>query len=144
MPAGEAFSSRQAEDIDRAVRQAREISGLDFAVYVGALEGDPRPAAEALHAGLGPRAADGVLVAVDPGGRRLEIVTGSRARRHLDDAACALSALTMTSQLTLGDLSGGIVNGLRSLAEHGRHPRSLHVEQPWTDRAARALHTDEA
>lgn len=130
MPAGEAFTARQSEDIERSLRQAKEISGLEFAVYVGALEGEPRPAAESLHAQLGDRAEDGVLLAVDPGGRRLEVVTGPGARRYLDDATCALAALTMTSQFTLGDLSGGIINGLRSLAEHGRHPESLHTEQP--------------
>lgn len=130
MPAGEAFSARQSEDIERAIRQAQEISGLTFSVYVGALEGESRAAAEALHAGLGAAAPDTTLVAVDPAARRVEIVTGERARRSLDDPACGLAALAMTSQFALGELSGGIVNGLRALAEHGRHPHSLHTDQP--------------
>ena len=46
-------------------------------------------------------------VAVDPAARALEIVTGPGARRYLDDRACALGALTMTSQLVTGDLAGG-------------------------------------
>ncbi len=130
MPAGDAFSARQREQLERAVRQAEEISGLPFAVYIGALEGDSLPAARALHASLGSRADDAVLVVVDPAARRLEIVTGSASRRYLDDAACSLAAVTMTSQFGMGDLSGGIVNGLRSLAEHARHPRTLHLDQP--------------
>lgn len=130
MPAGEAFSDRQREDIQRAIRQAREESGLRYSVYVGVLEGDPRPAAEALHGRLGPLAADVVLVAVDPAAHRLEVVTGAVAKKSLDDRSCALAALAMTSQFSLGDLSGGIVNGLRTLAEHARHPRTLHLDQP--------------
>ncbi len=130
MPAGEAFSARQHEQLERATRQAEEISGQPFAVYVGALEGDSLSAARALHASLGAKADDAVLVVVDPAARRLEIVTGPAARHYLDDAACALAAVTMTSQFSMGDLAGGIVNGLRSLAEHARHPRTLHLDQP--------------
>ena len=130
MPAGEAFSSRQSDDILRAIRQAKEASGLSYSVYVGVLEGDTRPAAEALHAALGRSAAHTVLVAVDPAARRLEVVTGSAAKRSLDDRSCALAALTMTSQFSVGDLSGGIVNGLGTLAEHARHPRTLHLDRP--------------
>ena len=130
MPAGEAFSARQGDDITRAIRLAHEESGLLYSVYVGVLEGDTRPAAEALHASLGARAADSVLIAVDPAARRLEVVTGSVAKKSLDDRSCALAALTMTSQFGMGDLSGGIVNGLRTLAEHARHPRTLHLDNP--------------
>ncbi|HYN76043.1 MAG TPA: DUF5130 family protein [Candidatus Limnocylindria bacterium] len=130
MPAGEAFSARQSDRIDRAVRQAHEESGLSFSVFVGDLGADARPAARGLHASLGDRADTSVLVAVDPGARRLEVVTGSVAHRALDDRSCALAALTMTSQFAMGDLPGGIVNGLRTLAEHARHPRTLHLDQP--------------
>jgi Domain of unknown function (DUF5130) len=130
VPAGEAFSQRQAEALDRAVRQAEEVSDLSYAVFVGAFDGDSRSAAVALHASLGARAPRAVLVAVDPAAHRLEVVTGSEARRSLDDRSCALAAVTMTSQFAMGDLAGGITNGLRSLAEHARHPRTLHLDQP--------------
>jgi hypothetical protein len=36
----------------------------------------------------------------------------------------------MTGQLAAGDLAGGVVNGLRTLAEHARHPRTLHTDEP--------------
>lgn len=130
MPAGEAFSARQSDDITRAIRLAREESGLLYSVYVGVLEGDTRATAEAQHASLGSRAAETVLIAVDPAARRLEVVTGAVAKKSLDDRSCALAALTMTSQFGMGDLSGGIVNGLRTLAEHARHPRTLHLDNP--------------
>lgn len=127
MPAGEAFSSRQRDDINRAIRQAREESSLPVSVYVGELGADPRAEARRLHAELDDSRSR-VLVAVDPGGRHLEIVTGPQASRHLDDRSCNLAAISMTSAFSAGDLAGGIVNGLRSLAEHGRVPRTLHTE----------------
>jgi hypothetical protein len=129
VPAGDAFSEKQAEDISRAIRLAEDNSGLHYSVYVGALEGEPRTHAQRLHAAVDDPASS-VLVAVDPGGRRLEIVTGAEAERWLDDRSCWLAALSMTTQFGAGDLSGGIVNGLRTLSEHARHPRTLHTDTP--------------
>ena len=129
MPAGDAFSEKQSEDISRTIRLAEENSDLHYSVYVGALEGEPRAHAQRLHAALDDPA-NSVLVAVDPGGRHLEIVTGSEAARWLDDRSCWLAALSMTTQFAAGDLSGGIVNGLRSMSEHARHPRTLHTDTP--------------
>ena len=48
------------------------------------------------------------LVAVDPGARRVEVVTGPEVRRRLDDRAAALATMTMTSAFQAGDLAGGI------------------------------------
>lgn len=122
MPAGEPFTSRQTQELSRAVRLARERSGLDFSLFVGRVEdaldgGEPRRAAERLHAALGERAPGAVLVVVDPAVRRIEVVTGARARLRLDDRSCALAALSMSSAFAGGDLTGGIVNGLRQLAD---------------------------
>lgn len=127
MPAGEAFSERQREDIVRAIRLAQEQSELRYSVYVGALDGESRGRAQTLHGAL-VDAERSVLLAVDPSVRRLEIVTGPLARRWLDDRACALAAVSMTSSFEAGNLAGGIVDGLRALAEHSRHPRSLHTD----------------
>jgi uncharacterized membrane protein YgcG len=85
--------------------------------------------ARQLHAALGAGADQAVLVAVDPGARRLEIVTGPGVRRRLDDRAAALAAMTMTSAFQAGDLSGGIANGILALAEHAHVPPSLHTDQ---------------
>jgi hypothetical protein len=130
VPAGEPFTERQLADIKRAVTIAATETGLRFAVHVGALGEQPRSRAVALHAELGADAPSSVLVAVDPGERQLEVVTGATARRDLDDYACGLGAMAMTAQFGAGDLTGGLVNGLRTLAEHARHPRVLHQDQP--------------
>lgn len=127
MLAGDAFSPRQREEIVRAIQGAGRQSGLNYSVYVGPAEGQPRPYARRLHAELGADAPDSVLVFVDPAARNLEIVTGSRARRWLDDRACALAAMSMTSGFAAGNLAGGISHGLQVLAEHARHPQSLHT-----------------
>ncbi len=130
MPAGDAFTDRQREDIARAVRIAEADTGLAFSIYVGTLDDDTRSRALELHAGLGADASRSTLIAVDPGGRQLEIVTGHEAKRWLDDYACGLGAISMTTQFTAGDLPGGIINGLRTLAEHARHPKILHNDEP--------------
>jgi uncharacterized membrane protein YgcG len=130
VPAGDAFSQRQQDDVVRAIRLARQESQLPVSVYVGTLEGDSRAMAQQLHGALGGTAPDSVLVAVDPGARRVEIVTGSNARRRLDDRAAGLAAMTMTTAFQAGDLSGGIANGVLALAEHAHTPRSLHTDQP--------------
>jgi uncharacterized membrane protein YgcG len=125
--AGEAFSPRQRDEIVRAIQLAQQMSGLRFSVYVGPVTGEPREHARRLHAELGADAPRSVLVLVDPANRSLEIVTGSEARRWLDDRSCALGSLAMTSSFAAGDLAGGIARGLQVLGEHARHPRSLHT-----------------
>jgi hypothetical protein len=87
------------------------------------------PRAERLHAALDAPESS-VLVAVDPAARSLEIVNGEGLRHRLDDRACGLAALAMTTAFAAGDLSGGIVNGVQSLAEHARAPRTLHLDTP--------------
>ena len=130
VPAGDGLSARQRDRIEHAVQQAERASGLSYAVWVGTTDDDLRAHAERLHASSGPDAATTVLVAVDPARRGLEIVTGSVAHRALDDRSCGLAALTMASCFNGGDLVGGIVQGLASLADHARHPQTLHLDQP--------------
>lgn len=127
VPAGEAFSPAQQEQINRAIEIAEREGELRFAVYVGATDGDTRVAARALHRQI-PARSRAVLVYVDPARRALEIVTGTEAGRVLDDRACSLAALSMTSTFSAGDLSGGIVDGLRLLGEYAHRPRVLHRE----------------
>lgn len=120
MPAGKAFSSSQAEDIDRVLRSAERETGLRFSVYVGEAQGEMREYASRLHAALDSDGSTAVLVAVDPGARRLEIVTGEEARLRLDDRTCALAAMSMTTAFSVGDLTGGIISGVSMLADHAR------------------------
>ena len=117
---GRAFTERQESDIRNVIRRAEAETGLHFSVYVGRAEGDARRFARALHASLGDRVGDAVLLFVDPDGHAMEIVTGPRARRLLDDRTCALAAMTMTTSFSVGDLVAGICDGINLLVEHGR------------------------
>jgi hypothetical protein len=117
VPAGEAFEQRQLDELARATRAASDQSGLRFSVFVGRSEGDSTTYAERLLAAMGPDADNGVLVHVDPDVRCVEVVTGRSASRRLDDRACGLAALSMTSSFAGGDLVGGIVIGLRMLGD---------------------------
>jgi uncharacterized membrane protein YgcG len=123
--AGEAFTASQRHQIDKAIRDAEQMSRYEFSVYVGASEGETRPFAQRLHAALA--APDrSVLVLVDPAARIVEVVTGSVARRDLDDAEVKLATLAMQSAFAAGDLVGGIVAGVHQLAEHARRPTLQH------------------
>jgi uncharacterized membrane protein YgcG len=124
---GDPFSPAQRHEIDKAIRDAETLSRIEFSVYVGRCEGEPREFAERLHDAL--VAPDrSVLVLVDPSSQLLEIVTGSQAARLLDDAEVRLAALTMQSAFAAGDLVGGIARGVLQLAEHARRPQLRHVE----------------
>ena len=64
-----------------------------------------------------------LLIAVSPGQRVLEIVTGDDSAIRIPDRSCAIAAASMTASFGSGDLTGGIVNGLRILSDQARHPR---------------------
>jgi hypothetical protein len=126
VPVGEVLSAGQRAEVERALRVAEEQSGLAFSLYVGAWEGG-RSGAEAMHATL-TNPDHTVLIAIDPGNRTLQIVTGRQAKIALDDRACELAAMSMTSSFVAGDLAGGIRDGLAVLGEQGRR-----VKIPWVD-----------
>jgi len=117
VPSGEPFTDEQVREVSRACGTASAETGLHYSVYVGPVEGDIRDHAERLHAALGGQAPSGVLVLVAPGDRQLEIVTGKVSARRLSDRSCALAALSMTTAFSGGNLVGGIVTGVRMLAE---------------------------
>jgi hypothetical protein len=108
------FTSRQLTRLDEALTLSSRECGLEFSLYVGTLDPPTRAHAEGLFEKLN-RAA--VLVAVSPGQRCLHIVTGEVSAQRLPNRACALAALTMRASFASGDLTGGIVNGLRMLAD---------------------------
>ena len=110
----------ESAQIQRAIRIAEKRTGLNWSVFVGDLGEDPRAEALARHGALGPAAAESVLLAVDPTARKLEIITGARARRRLDDRSCALAAASMAGTFAVRDLDGGIARGILALAEHVR------------------------
>jgi uncharacterized membrane protein YgcG len=122
VPSGEAFTNDQISDIERVIVTANGETALQFSVYVGGAEGDIRDAAEKLHARFGAAARLVILLVVSPGDRLLEIVTGEESGRRLSDRACALAALSMTTSFAGGDLTGGILTGIRMLAEAAGKP----------------------
>ena len=113
------FSSRQLFRIDEALTAADRETGLTFSVYVGALEEPLRENAESLLDAL-PYPADSILIAVSPNQRALEIVTGFRATKRVSDRACELASMSMRAAFQGGDLAGGVVVGLRMLADRAR------------------------
>jgi uncharacterized membrane protein YgcG len=128
VPAGEAFSERDLHDIGREVRAISDEAQLVFSVLVADPEElgetpDVRAFAEQAHAALGARSRDAVLVVVAPNARRVEIVMGSELRGRLSDRDCALAALSMTSSFAGGDLTGGILQGVRMLGQRAGKPR---------------------
>jgi uncharacterized membrane protein YgcG len=122
VPSGDGFTDAQMRDIERVVETAKSETGLNFSLYIGGADGDIRDATEKLHGSLGEEATRAVLVMVDPGDRLLEIVTGEESSRRLSDRACALAALSMTTAFAGGALAGGIITGVRMLAEAAGEP----------------------
>jgi hypothetical protein len=111
------FRPAQLARIDEALTLASADTGLLFSVYVGPLGPEPRARAEELFGKLALRHPAPVLLALSPAERRLEIVTGGVSARRIPNRAAALAALTMRASFTSGDLTGGIVGGLRQLAD---------------------------
>lgn len=111
------LTTAQADDIRRALHAVERRSGLRFGVFVGEPVGSRRHFAERLHAALGDDADDAVLIFVDLRGRALEIVTGERARRRLPDGACRLTAMSMATVFSVGDLVGGLLYGIAALGD---------------------------
>jgi hypothetical protein len=111
------FKPTQLSRIDEALTLASRETGLLFSVYVGEFGGPSRDVAEAMYAKLANRHTAPVLVAVSPGERKLEIVTGGEAARRIPNRLAGLAALAMRASFSNGDLTGGIVDGLRQLAD---------------------------
>lgn len=112
------FTTVQLTRLDEALTLASRFTGLGFSVYLGDLGAQTRARAEELHDELDTEtAAQAVLIAVSPGQRKIEIVTGAQAARRISARICNLSINTMRSSFQEGDLIGGLVNGVRILCD---------------------------
>lgn len=111
------FSRSQLAALDDALASTSRSAGLIFSVYLGDLGADTRARAEELHDSMGARADHAVLVAVSPGQRVVEVVTGGMAHHRLPDRGCKLAVESMVSSFKEGDLAGGLLSGLRILAD---------------------------
>lgn len=111
------FDVRELLHLDEALAAAeRDGGGLHYSVYVGPLDDPVREAAEKLHDKLADPDRS-VLIAVSPEQRQLEIVTGRIAQEKIPNRSAALVVFSMEAAFGAGQLSGGIITGLRMLAE---------------------------
>jgi hypothetical protein len=123
------FSASDKVALDETIRKAERVSRVEFSVFVGHAEGDPRAFALSLHSTL-VAPARSILIMVDPDARAVEVVTGSHVRRTLRDAQVELAVAEMQTLFAAGDLVGGLRRGIQMLAEHARAPQTLHAQQP--------------
>jgi hypothetical protein len=119
------FSWHELARLDEALTMSSRETDLRFTLYLGDLGTRTRITAEEMHVRSGPHPSDSVLLAISPGQRVVEVVTGAAAARRLPDRACALAVLSMTGSFAAGDLVGGIVNGLRQMSDQAGHPAAL-------------------
>ncbi|WP_239455329.1 DUF5130 family protein [Nocardioides gilvus] len=120
------LTSRERAELDRVIRSAEQISRVEFSVFRGISQGDPRVFAGSLHAALA--APDrSILIMVDPVARVVEVVTGAEVRRTLSDRTVEMAVLAMQSEFAQGNDVGGITRGINLMAEHARAPRTMHV-----------------
>jgi hypothetical protein len=110
------FTPVQLARLDDALTLTSRETGLRFALYLGDLGADARASAVDLHGRI-EGYDDAVLVAVSPGQRLLEIVTGAEAKVRLPDRGAKLALMSMVASFKEGDLFGGLLSGLRMLAD---------------------------
>lgn len=111
------FSPSQLARVDEALALSSRSTGLEFAIYLGELGGESRQAAQELHAQLGERASAGVLVAVSPGERKVEIITGEEAQRRIPDRSCQLAMMSMIASFKESEILDGLIEALRMLSD---------------------------
>ena len=119
-PAGEAdqpLTTAQLELLDDVIREAEGFTGLRFSAYLGDLGSNSGSTAQSLLSGLGADAEAAVLLAVSPGERVVEVVTGAESARRISDRAARLAVLAVVSSCTDGDIPGALVTGVRILAD---------------------------
>ena len=114
--AGLPFTPVQLTRLDEALTLASRDSGLRFSVYLGDLGAAPTDTAQRLHGQL-EGTDEAVLVAVSPGQKVVEVVTGPEARVRLPDRGARLAVMSMVASFKEGDLLGGLLSGLRMLAD---------------------------
>ncbi|OQO89458.1 DUF5130 family protein [Saccharomonospora piscinae] len=116
------FTTAQLARLDEALTLASRETELHFSIYLGELGDEPRTGAESLHDTLGATGDDAVLIAVSPGERAVEVVTGARALQRLSDRGAKLAVMSMVASFKEGDLIGGLVSGLRMMADQAGSP----------------------
>ena len=113
------FNAAERFQIDEAIRKAELVSRVEFSVFVGRVDGEPRAFATQLHNRLvaPPRS---ILIMLDPAARVLEIVTGGDVRRNLTDREVEVLRLASKgmSRKDVADILGITENTVRHHLEH--------------------------
>lgn len=114
---GSPFDTTERNTLDEVIAAAERTTGLRFSVYLGDLGADTRTTAEGLLGGLGRESVVSALLAVSPGQKVVEVVTGAEAGRRISDRSARLAVLSTIASCSDGDLLGGLINGVRTLAD---------------------------
>ncbi len=126
MAAGDLFSNADRLAIDSTIRKCEQQSRIEFSVFVGEADGDPRPFATQLHNTL-VAPSRSVLIMVDPLARVIEVVTGGYVRSKITDSEVELAIAAMQTSFAAGDIASGIRQGISMIAEHATGPKTLHA-----------------
>ena len=110
------FNPVQLSRLDDALTLATRETGLRFSVYLGDLGEQPTARVAELHSVL-DGSSEAVLVAVSPEQRVVEVLTGPEARLRLPDRGAKLAVMSMVASFKDGELLGGLLSGLRMLAD---------------------------
>lgn len=120
------FNTGQLAQLDEALTLATRDTGVDFTIYLGDLGADTRATAESLLADIGAHAPTAVLIAVSPEQRAVELVTGAESARRIPDRGCKLAVMSMIAFFKEGDIPGGLISGLRMLADQAGNAPQRH------------------
>lgn len=116
------FTFTEMDRLAEALTRGSQESGINFSVLIGDLGADRRGAVAAKHRSFGYDARNTCLIAVSPNERAIEIGVGEIAAKRLPDRVCELAVASMQSSFAGGDLIGGLVNALRTLADTAGAP----------------------
>ncbi|WP_026926239.1 DUF5130 family protein [Granulicoccus phenolivorans] len=128
MPSGD-LTPNQIDDLTTALQVAEQESGFPFALHLGPLAGEPRPAALELFKQVAEPDST-IFIACDPDRRVLEIVLGRSVRGWLTDQQAALAATAMVAAFREGELVDGLIQGIQVLALGARHQPVVHADDP--------------
>lgn len=109
------FSAEERVRMDRTLTEATRRTDILWTVYIGELGPDPAARARELQASL-PQAARGVLVAVSPNEKVIEIIGGDAVADRFDDRVAQLGVSAALASFKLGDLIDGLVSAVRVMA----------------------------
>ncbi|MCU1448397.1 MAG: hypothetical protein JWP02_567 [Acidimicrobiales bacterium] len=108
---------RQQKQVERAIDEAEEHTGLQLCVYLGPVGEDARAHAESMFTQAGLHTRPAVLVLVAPELRQVEVVTAPEVRDRVPDEAAQRAVHRMTARFAEGDLTGGLIAGVAEIAE---------------------------